>query len=208
MELPGLLLTPEECFKDPLRQHQLGHPSPSISAALLRRGGKRHFSTSPLCHKLQPTLSPTPAHGASPSIHPFPRGHRVMETQQLPVLPMALGWEVTSLPRASSSAALAASTPPGSLRSLCSISFPAWSCCQTSHCDTVPEAELAPLVSQTVPNPCGWQREPNPRDWPGAVVHLMSIYDGLCNVFPRFDLTRYKLKPFLCGRREEQFLLC
>lgn len=99
--------------------------------------------------------------------------------------------------------------PPGSLRSLCSICCPAWSCCQTSHCDTVPEAELAPLVSQTVPNPCGCQREPNPRDWPGAVVHLMSIYDGLCNfVFPRFDLTRYKLKPFPCGRREEQFLLC
>lgn len=58
--------------------------------------------------------------------------------------------------------------PCGSLRSLCSICLPAWSCCQTSHCDTVPEAELAPLVSQTVPKPCGCQREPNPGDWPGA----------------------------------------
>lgn len=117
--------------------------------------GKKAFFHEPTVPQAAAHAVPTPARGASPSIHPFPRGHKVMETQQLPVLPVALGWELTSLPRALPSSALAASTPPGSLRSLCSISFPAWSCCQTSHCDTVPEAELAPLVSQTVPNPCG-----------------------------------------------------
>lgn len=185
-----------------MRQHQLGHPSPSINAALLRRRGrKRHFSTSPLCHKLQPTCP------WGFTQHPsLPWGAQGDGDTAAACPPCGLG--VTSLPWASPSSALAASTLPGSLRSLCSICCPAWSCCQTSHCDAVPEAELAPLASQTVPNPCGCQREPNPRDWPGALVHLMSIYDGLCNVFPRFDLTRYKLKPFLCGRREEQFLLC
>lgn len=158
----------------------------------LERGEQGHFPRAH-CDTAAAHAVPTPARGTSSSIHPFPRGDGGGGQQD----PHAgLGGHIPAL--AIPFCSPGCSTFPGSWRRCCSSCFPTWSCCQTSHCELLPEAELVPLVSQTVPTPCGCQQSQTPGTGPGlqTVVHLMSIYDGLCNVFPRFDLTHYKLKPF------------
>lgn len=94
-------------------------------------------------------------------------------------------------------------------RGCCSISLPSPGSCKTSHCDTPrfggPAATFASRAAFE-PRGCPLGRQPKPetqRLAPGLlpVVHFLSIYDGLRNVFPSFNLTCYKLKkkkPF-CG---------
>lgn len=101
-----------------------------------------------------------------------------------------------------------ASTFPGSWRSRCSVSLPTWSSRRTSHCDSrsfrrpyshpsCPKQPSKPPAARR-----GVSRDRNPSDFARGlptVVHFMSIYNGLCNMFPSFNLTCYKLKPFCVG---------
>lgn len=66
-----------------MRQHQAGHPSPSINAAPLV-GEKKAFFHEPTGTQAAAHAIPTPSHGISSSIHPFPRGHKVTERLQVP----------------------------------------------------------------------------------------------------------------------------
>lgn len=110
-------------LKDPQRQHQLGHPSPSISAAPLTGGGKGIFSQSHHDTSCSPRCPHTcPWHFTQHPSHPsWAQGDG--ETAGAPCCPSSLGWEDTSLLWASPSTALAASTFPGSPRRRCSVCF-------------------------------------------------------------------------------------
>lgn len=152
---------------------------------------------------------PTPAHGTSPGIHPIPHGHKVMERQQVPRA-ASPPWAGRTHP-CSGHRLPQPWLPPPSLAPRgdgAPSAFPTWSCCQTTHCDTSSFQRLnsPPSCPKLSPTPAGASESQTPVTGPGllTLVHLVSIYDGLY-VFPRFDLTRYKLKPFCVGGEEEQF---
>lgn len=87
-------------------------------------------------------------------------------------------------------------------RGRCSISLPSPGSCKTSHCDTPrfggPAGTLASRAAFE-PRGCPLRCQPKPKTQRLArglltVVHFPSIYNGLRNAFPRFNLTCYKLK--------------